>query len=139
MPAVPALWDCIARRRRYCGCAAFPQENDDPEKVSELFSYIKNKQAYANYDRFLADGGEKAANAITETLIAAGVLKGNNEEDDEEKEKAVDGLLETIRIHQEKLRENKIDREESEKAIAEIRELMMINRKSNDLYTLKSV
>ncbi len=56
-------------------------------------------------------------------MIAAGVLKGDDEDDKDEKEEAVDGLMEAIRIHQEELRENKIDAEGSEKTIAEIQEI----------------
>lgn len=119
--AVYELADDLNTFLRY---AAFPQSDDDPERVKELFSYIKNKQAYSNLDRFLADGEEGVTDTIIQSLIAAGVLKEDNEDEEEEKEKAVDGLMEAIRIHQEELRENKIDAEESEKTIAEIQEII---------------
>lgn len=116
--AVMELADDLATFLRY---VAFSQETDDSEKVDELISFIKNKQAYADYDRFLADSGDETANnVIVERLIAAGVLK----DEDEEKEKAIDGLMEVIRIHQEELRENKIDKEESKRIIFEIQELI---------------
>lgn len=118
--AVYELADDLNTFLRY---AAFPQDNDDSEKVKDLISYIKNKQAYANFDRFLADGKKGITDAILETLIAAGVLKGDDEEEEQEGE-AVDELMEAIRIHQEELRENKIDAEGSERAIAEIREII---------------
>lgn len=57
-------------------------------------------------------------------MIAAGVLKEDNEGEEKENEKAVDGLMEVIRIHQEELRESKIDLEESKKTIAEIQEII---------------
>lgn len=119
--AVYELADDLNTFLRY---AAFPQNDDDPERVKELFSYIKNKQAYSNLDRFFADGEEGVTDTIIQSLIAAGVLKEDNEDEEEEKEKAVDGLMEAIRIHQEELRENKIDAEESEKTIAEIQEII---------------
>lgn len=59
-------------------------------------------------------------------LIAAGVLKGEDEE--EEQEEAVDELMEAIRIHQEELRENKINAEGSEKTITEIQEIIERNK-----------
>lgn len=117
--SVMELADDLATFLRY---AVFSQETDDPEKVDEILCFIKNKQAYANYNRFITDGGnETTNNIIIERLIAAGVLKSD---DDEEKEEAVDELMETIRIHQEELRENKIDKEGSEKIIAEIQEII---------------
>ena len=116
--AVYELADDLNTFLRY---AAFPQSDDDPERVKELFSYIKNKQAYSNLDRFLADGEEGVVDTIIQSLIAAGVLKGDDEDDKDEKEEAVDGLMEAIRIHQEELRENKIDAEGSEKTFAEIK------------------
>ena len=118
--AVYELADDLNTFLRY---AAFPKSDDDPERVSELISYIKNKQAYANFERFLEDDEKGVADTILQNLIDAGVLKGDDEDEEEEQEKAVDGLMEAIRIHQEELRENRIDIEESEKAIAEIREM----------------
>ena len=115
--AVMELSDDLASFLKY---ALSSENSEDSEKVGELFFFIKNKQAYANYDRFLAEGEEAAADAVLQRLIDAGVLK----EDDEEEEEAVDGLMEAIRVHQEELRENKINIEESEKAIAEIREMI---------------
>ena len=119
------LADDLATFLRY---AAFGSEDDDPEKVEQLMSFLSRKQAYANYDRFIFDEDEDIsvdnagmARQIMAALTAAGVLK--DEEEDEEEE-AVDGLMEAIRVHQEELRENKIDIEESEKAIAEIREML---------------
>lgn len=114
--AVYELADDLNTFLRY---AAFPQEEDDPEKVKELFSYIKNKQAYANFERFLADGEKGVADSILEALTAAGVLKGDDEE-----EEAVDGLMETIRVHEEELREKRIDLEESERSVREIWEII---------------
>lgn len=120
--AVMELADDLATFLKY---AVFSQDSEDPEKVKELLSFIKNKQAYADYDRFLADGEEGgASDAILQALIAAGVLKGNDEDEEEEKDEAVDGLMEAIRIHQEEMREKKIDAEESEKTIAEIQEII---------------
>lgn len=119
------LADDLATFLRY---AAFGQEEDDPERVEQLMSYLQSKQAYANYDRYIfdLDGNESVdntamANQILARLIAAGVLKGD---DDEEEGEAIDGLIEAIRIHQEELRENKIDAEASERIIAEIQEIM---------------
>lgn len=115
--AVMELADDLATFLKY---AVFSQDSENPEKVNELFSFIKNKQDYANYDRFLAED-EEAADVILQSLIAAGVLK---DDDEEKKEEAIDGLMEAIRIHQEELRENKIDMEESKKIIAEIQEII---------------
>ncbi len=118
--AVMELADDLATFLRY---AVFSQETDDLKKVDELLSFIKNKQAYANYDRFMADGDNGTTdNDIIERLIAAGVLKDDDEE--EEKEEAVDELMEAIRIHQEELGENKIDMKGSERTIAEIQEII---------------
>lgn len=115
--AVMELADDLATFLRY---AVFSQETDNPKRVDELFSFIKNKQAYANYDRFMADGDDGATdNDIIERLTAAGVLK-----DDDEEEEAVDELMEAIRIHQKELRESKINMEESERTIAEIQEIV---------------
>lgn len=123
------LADDLATFLRY---AAFGQEEDDPERVEQLMSYLKSKQAYANYDRYIfdLDGDESVdntamANQILARLIAAGVLKGDDEEEEGE---AIDGLIEAIRIHQEELRENKIDSEGSARVIAEIQEIMDSNR-----------
>lgn len=124
------LADDLATFLRY---AAFGQEEDDPERVEQLMSYLKSKQAYANYDRYIfdLDGNErvdntKMANQILARLIAAGVLKGDDEE--EEAGEAIDGLIEAIRVHQEELRENKIDAEGSARVIAEMREIMDSDR-----------
>ncbi len=118
--AVMELADDLATFLRY---AVFSQETDDLKKVDELLSFIKNKQTYANYDRFMADGDDGTTdNDIIERLIAAGVLKDDDEE--EEKEEAVDELMEAIRIHQEELGENKIDMKGSERTIAEIQEII---------------
>lgn len=120
------LADDLATFLRY---AAFGQQEDDPERVEQLMSYLQSKQAYANYDRYIfdLDGNESVdntamANQILAMLIAAGVLKGDD--DEEEEGEAIDGLIEAIRIHQEELRENKIDTEASERIIAEIQEIM---------------
>ena len=109
--------------------AAFPQEDDDPERVKALFSYIKDKQAYANYDRYIFDNNldenvdnDAMANLIIANLTAAGVLKG--EDDEEEEEEVIDSLMEAVRIHQEALREEMIDREKNELFIAEINEIL---------------
>ena len=118
MDAVMELADDLATFLKY---AVFSDDREDPEKVNALLSFIKNKQAYANYDRFLADGEEGVGDAILQRLIAAGVLK---DDDEEEKEEAVDGLMEALRNHQEELRENKLDIEGSKKTIAEIQEII---------------
>lgn len=126
------LADDLATFLRY---AAFGQEKDDPERVEQLMSYLQSKQAYANYDRYIfdLDGDESVdntamANQILARLIAAGVLKGDDEEEEGE---AIDGLIEAIRIHQEELRENKIDAEGSARVIAEIQEIMDSDKKEN--------
>lgn len=123
MEAVMELADDLATFLKY---AVFSQNSEDTEKVNELLSFIKNKQAYANYDRFLADGEEGVGDAVLQRLIAAGVLKDDDEE--EEQEEAVDGLMKAIRIHQEELRENKIDAEGSEKTITEMQEIIERNK-----------
>lgn len=122
--AVMELADDLATFLRY---AVFSQETDDYKRVDELISFIKNKQAYANYDRFIANDNDGTAdNTIIENLIAARVLKSDDEEE-EEKEEAIDGLIESVRIHQEELRKNKTDMEGSEKIISEIQEIIDIN------------
>lgn len=120
------LADDLATFLRY---VAFAQEDDDPERVASLISYIKDKQAYANYDRYIVDHNldESAdnyamANLIIANLTAAGVLKG--EDDEEEAEEAIDELLEAVKAHQETLREEIIDRVKSELAIEEIKEIL---------------
>ena len=115
--AVMELADDLTTFLRY---ALISHDEDDSEKIDELFSFLKNKQAYADYNRFFADGDSGAADDIIERLIAAGVLKSDDEEDEE----AVDRLMEAIRIHQEELRENRIDMEESERVIAEIQKII---------------
>ncbi len=123
--AVMELADDLATFLRY---AVFSQETDDYKRVDELLSFIKNKQAYANYDRFIANDSDVTAdNTIIENLIAAKVLKNDDEDEEEEEEEATDGLIESIRIHQEELRGNKIDMEGSEKIISEIQEIIDIN------------
>ena len=112
--AVMELSDDLASFLKY---ALSSEDTEDSKKVKELLSFIKNKQAYANYDRFLAEGEETAVDAVLQRLIDAGVLK-------DEEEEAVDGLMEAIRVHQKELKENKINIEESEKAVAEIREMI---------------
>lgn len=133
------LADDLATFLRY---AAFGQEEDDPERVEQLMSYLQSKQAYANYDRYIfdLDGNESVdntamANQILARLIAAGVLKGDDEEEEGE---AIDGLIEAIRIHQEELRENKIDAEGSARVIAEIQEIMDSDKIEWDRQDLKS-
>ena len=116
--AVYELADDLNTFLRY---AVFPQCDDDPEKVEELISYIKNKQAYANFDRFLDDDEKGASDTILQNLIDAGVLK---DDEDEEEEEAVDGLMEAIRVHQEELKKKRIDIEEGKKAVAELREML---------------
>lgn len=120
------LADDLATFFRY---VAFPQESDDPEKVSSLISYIKDKQAFANYDRYICDydlsewiDNDAMANLIIANLTAAGVLKG--EDDEEEEEEAVDALMEAVKEHQETLREEMIDREKSELAMEEMKEIL---------------
>ena len=113
--AVMELADDLTTFLRY---ALISQDEDDSEKIDELFSFLKNKQAYADYNRFFADSDSGAADEIIERLIAAGVLDSDDEEE------AIDGLMEAIRIHQEELKDNKIDLEESKKAISEIKEII---------------
>ena len=122
------LADDLATFFRY---VAFPQEGDNPEKVASLISYIKDKQAYANYDRYIFDESPNEimgmdnnayANLIIANLTAAGVLKG--EDDEEEEEEAIDMLIEAVKIHQETLREEMIDREKSELAMEEMKEIL---------------
>ena len=119
------LADDFATFLRY---VAFAQEDDDPERVASLISYIKDKQAYANYDRYIFDydldesvDNDTMANLIIANLTAAGVLKG---EDDEEDEEVIDALMEAVKEHQETLREDMIDREKSELAIEEMKEIL---------------
>lgn len=59
------------------------------------------------------------ANLIIANLTAAGVLKGEDEE-----EEVIDTLMEAVKIHQEALREEMIDREKSELIIAELQEIL---------------
>ncbi|MCH5199428.1 MAG: hypothetical protein J1F60_00610 [Oscillospiraceae bacterium] len=122
------LADDLATFFRY---VAFPQEGDGPEKVASLISYIKDKQAYANYDRYIFDESPNEimgmdnnayANLIIANLTAAGVLKG--EDDEEEEEESIDMLMEAVKEHQETLREDMIDREKSELAMEEIKEIL---------------
>ena len=120
------LADDFATFLRY---VAFAQEDDDPERVASLISYIKDKQAYANYDRYISDhnldesvDNNAMANLIIANLTAAGVLKG--EDDEEEAEKAIDELLEAVKVHQEALREEIIDRAKSELAVEELKEVL---------------
>ena len=119
------LADDFATFLRY---VAFAQEDDDPERVASLISYVKDKQAYANYDRYIFDldmdesvDNNAMANLIIANLTAAGVLKG---EDDEEEEEAIDILMEAVKEHQETLREEMIDREKSELAMEEMKEIL---------------
>ena len=105
------------------------QKDDDPERVEAIFSYIKDKQAFTNYDRYIFDSdldesvdNDAMANLIIANLTAADVLKG--EDDEEEEEEAIDALMEAVKEHQETLREDMIDREKSELAIEEIREIL---------------
>ena len=120
------LADDFATFLRY---VAFAQEDDDPERVASLISYVKDKQAYANYDRYIFDldmdesvDNNAMANLIIANLTAAGVLK--SEDDEEEEEEAIDALMEAVKEHQETLREDMIDREKSELAIEEINEIL---------------
>ena len=62
------------------------------------------------------------ANLIIANLTAAGILKG--EDDEEEEEKAIDVLMEAVKKHQETLMEDMIDREKSELAIEEMKEIL---------------
>ena len=120
------LADDFATFLRY---VAFAQDDDDPERVASLISYIKDKQAYANYDRYSFDhnldesvNNDAMANLIIANLTAAGVLKGEGNE--EEEEEAIDALMEAVKEHQETLREDMIDRKKSELAIKEIKEIL---------------
>lgn len=122
--AVTELADDLATFLRY---TYFARKEDDPERVEQLISYIKNKQAYANYDRFMFSGSEKAdlgemVNMILARLIAAGVL---NDEDEQNRDQA-DELMEAVKTHQEALQKDRdrIDREKSELALHEIKEII---------------
>lgn len=119
---VEAVMELADDLKTFLKYAAFSEDMKNSEKVHELISFIKNKQAYANYDRFLGgDSGKDAAGGILEALISAGVLKYDEES---EKKEAVDGLMEAIRVHEEELREKRIDSEESKRAVREIWEIV---------------
>lgn len=121
------LADDFATFLRY---AAFPQEGDDPEEVASLISYIKDKQAYANYDRYIFDNdldesvdNDAMAERIIDNLVAAGVLK-SEEDDEEEEEEVVDELLKAIKERQKFWKEEMIDRKKSGFTAEEIKEIL---------------
>ena len=125
--AVLELADDIATFLRY---AAFPQENDDPERVDILFSYIKGKQAYANYDRYIFDydlndrvDNDEMAERIIDKLVAAGILKSEDDEEEEEDE-AVDELLKAIKERLKAWKEERIDRKKSGFTVEEVKEIL---------------
>lgn len=118
--AVLELADDLASFFRY---AVFSQSDDDPEKVQALLSFIKNKQAFANNDRFLYNENIENAASIIEANLAAGVLKSDVDNSEEGEEKFADDLMKAIKIHQEELRDNKIDIQKSRRAIVEMQEI----------------
>lgn len=95
------LADDLATFLRY---AVFSQDGDDPERVQRLISYIKDKQAYANYDRYICDEGDDTD--LLSALIEAGVLKS----DEDEKENQIDELMETLKLHQEAMNTERTER-----------------------------
>ena len=125
--AVLELADDLATFLRY---AAFSQEDDDPERVEALISYIKDKQAYANYDRYIFDydldervDNDAMAERIIDILVAAGILK-SEEDDEEEESEAVDELLKAIKASQKDLREDMIDKKKSGFTVEEVKEVL---------------
>lgn len=119
--AVMELADDLATFLRY---AVFSREEDDPERVRQLISFIKNKQAYANYDRYICgeDGDLNSnSNDILSALIDAGVLKA---EDDEDEANQADELMEALRLHMEEIKTLRSERDRIVFAKEEIEELL---------------
>lgn len=78
--AVLRLADDLASFIRY---AVFGLESDDPERVQEFIEHLKNKQAYADYGRYISDTNPDAdilgiMELIIANLTAAGVIGGGN-------------------------------------------------------------
>lgn len=78
--AVLRLADDFASFIRY---AVFGLESDDPERVQEFIAHLKNKQAYADYGRYISDTNPDAdirgiMELIIANLTAAGVIGGGN-------------------------------------------------------------
>lgn len=78
--AVLRLADDFASFIRY---AVFGLESDDPERVQEFMAHLKNKQAYADYERYISDTNPNAdilgiMELIIANLTAAGVIGGGN-------------------------------------------------------------
>lgn len=78
--AVLRLADDFASFIRY---AVFALESDDPERVQEFIEHLKNKQAYADYGRYISDADPRAdiqgiMELIISNLTAAGVIGGGD-------------------------------------------------------------
>ena len=78
--AVLRLADDFASFIRY---AVFALESDDPERVQEFITHLKNKQVYADYLRYIADTDSQAdiqgiMELIIANLTAAGVIGGGS-------------------------------------------------------------
>lgn len=78
--AVLRLADDFASFIRY---AVFGLESDDPERVEEFLAHLKNKQAYADYGRYISDTSPDAdirgiMELIIANLTAAGVTGGGD-------------------------------------------------------------
>lgn len=78
--AVMRLADDFASFIRY---AVFGLENDDPERVLQFITHLKNKQAYADYGRYISDTDPNAdiqgiMELIIANLTAAGVIGGGD-------------------------------------------------------------
>lgn len=77
--AVLTAADDLASFIRY---AVFALADDDPEKVKEFLEHLKNKQAYADYARFILDLKpdaeiNEAMELIKSNLTAAGIMGEN--------------------------------------------------------------
>ena len=78
--AVLRLADDFASFIRY---AVFALESDDSERVQEFIEHLKNKQAYADYGRYISDADPRAdiqgiMEIIISNLTAAGVIGGGD-------------------------------------------------------------
>lgn len=78
--AVLRLADDFASFIRY---AVFALESDDPERVQEFIEHLKNKQAYADYGRYISNADPRAdiqgiMELIISNLTAAGVIGGGD-------------------------------------------------------------
>lgn len=85
--AVLTAADDLASFIRY---AVFALADDDPERVKDFLEHLKNKQAYADYARFILDLKPNAdINGVMElikaNLTAAGIMGGNGSGGDSHK------------------------------------------------------